>query len=187
MVRRRTARSSWTGWPDLIARRTRRLRPSLHISSWSALGGDYVKNGYSGQVDAYRDAHQWKEATAVAAEVAKALPNDHCIQLMYAGQLADTGKVDQGVALAKAQLAATDRHADERDSHLALATIYTRLKRWQEASAELDTADALATKPDEKLYVYFLRGRSTTVRRCTTRRRRSSGRPSRSTRRTQPS
>ena len=123
-----------------------------------ALGGEYVKSGYSGQVDAYRDAHQWKEATAVAADVAKAMPNDHSIQLMFAGQLADTGKVDEGVALAKAQLVATTGTPDERDSRLALATMYTRLKRWQDASAELDKADALATKPDEKLYVYFLRG-----------------------------
>jgi tetratricopeptide (TPR) repeat protein len=123
-----------------------------------ALGGDYLKNGYSGQVDAYRDAHQWKESTAVAAEAAKALPNDHAVQLMYAGQLADTGQVEQGVALAKAQLAATKGTTDERDSHLALATIYTRLKRWQDASTELNAAEALATKPDERLYVYFLRG-----------------------------
>ena len=123
-----------------------------------ALGGDYVKTGYSSQVDAYRDAHQWKEATAVAAEAAKALPNDHSVQLMYAGQLADTGQVDQGVALAKAQLAATTGTPEERDSHIALAIMYTRLKRWQEASSELDKAGALASKPDEKLYVYFLRG-----------------------------
>jgi tetratricopeptide (TPR) repeat protein len=122
------------------------------------LGGDYVKSGYSGQIDAYRDAHQWKEATVVAASVAKALPNDHAIQLMYAGQLADTGQVEQGVALAKAQLVATTGSPDERDSRLALATIYTRLRRWQEASAELNAAEALATKPEEKLYVYFLRG-----------------------------
>jgi tetratricopeptide (TPR) repeat protein len=122
------------------------------------LGGDFVKTGYSGQVDAYRDSHQWKEATAVAAEAAKALPNDHAIQLMYAGQLADTGKVDEGIALAKAQLTVTTGSPDERDSHLALATMYTRLKHWQDASAELDKAGALANKPDEKLYVYFLRG-----------------------------
>jgi tetratricopeptide (TPR) repeat protein len=122
------------------------------------LGGDYVKSGYQGQIDAYRDAHQWKEATAVAADVAKAMPNDHSIQLMYAGQLADTGKVDEGVALAKAQLAATAGTPDERDSRLALAQIYVRLKRWQDASAQLDSAQALATKPEEKLYVIFLRG-----------------------------
>jgi tetratricopeptide (TPR) repeat protein len=122
------------------------------------LGGDYVKSGYQGQIDAYRDAHQWKEAAAVAADVAKTMPNDHAIQLMYAGQLTDTGKVDEGIALANAQLAATKGTAEERDSHLALAQIYTRLKRWREASAELTSADALATKPDEKLYVAFLRG-----------------------------
>ncbi len=122
------------------------------------LGGDYIKSSYSGQIDAYRDAHQWKEATAAAAEVAKAMPKDHAIQLMYAGQLTDTGQVDEGVALAKAQLAATMGTPEERDSYLALATIYTRLKRWQEASTALDKAEALSTKPDEKLYVYFLRG-----------------------------
>jgi tetratricopeptide (TPR) repeat protein len=122
------------------------------------LGGDYVKSSYQGQIDAYRDAHQWKEATAVAAEAAKAMPNDHAIQLMYAGQLTDTGKVDEGIALANAQLAATKGTSDERDSHLALAQIYTRLKRWPEATTELNSAEALATKPDEKLYVAFLRG-----------------------------
>jgi tetratricopeptide (TPR) repeat protein len=123
-----------------------------------SLGGDYVKSGYQGQIDAYRDAHQWKEATAVAADVAKAMPNDHAIQLMYAGQLADTGKVDEGVALAKAQLAATAGTSEERDSRLALAQIYIRLKRWQDASAELNSAETLAVKPEEKLYISFLRG-----------------------------
>ena len=123
-----------------------------------ALGGDYAKTGYQGEIDAYRDAHQWKEATAAAADVAKTMPNDHAIQLMYAGQLADTGHVDQGVALARAQLAATKGTADERDSHLALAQIDIRLKRWDDAAAELNSAETLASKPDEKLYVLFLRG-----------------------------
>jgi len=122
------------------------------------LGGDYIKSGYQGEIDAYRDAHQWKDATATAVEMAKAMPNDHAVQLQYAGQLADTGKIDEGVALAKAQLAATVGTPEERDSHLALAQMYIRLKRWPEASAELTSAEALATKPDEKLYVSFLRG-----------------------------
>jgi Tfp pilus assembly protein PilF len=42
--------------------------------------------------------------------------------------------------------------------HLALANIYTRLKRFDEAKAALDAGEKLSTKPDEKLYVYFLRG-----------------------------
>ena len=123
-----------------------------------ALGGDFVKGGYQGQVDAYRDAHQWKDATTVAADAAKAMPKDHGIQLMYAGQLADTGQVDEGLALAKAQFTDKSSASDQRDAHLALAQIYTRLKRFPEAAAELDSASALATRPEEKLYVAFLRG-----------------------------
>jgi tetratricopeptide (TPR) repeat protein len=128
------------------------------------LGGEYTKNGYQGEIDSYRDAHQWKEATAVAAEAAKAMPKDHGVQLMYAGQLADIGEVDKGIALAKAQLSSTAPIAgapgasEDREAHLALAQIYTRLKRFAEANAELNSAEALCTKQDEKLYLYFLRG-----------------------------
>jgi tetratricopeptide (TPR) repeat protein len=122
------------------------------------MGGDYAKSGYQGQIDAYRDAHQWKEATAVAAAVAQAMPNDRAIQLMYAGQLADTGQVDQGIALAKAQLAATKGTPEERDSYLGIAQIDIRLKHWQDAADALNNAERLSTKPDDKLYVLFLRG-----------------------------
>jgi len=122
------------------------------------LGGDYARSGYQGQIDTYRDAHQWKEATAVAADAAKALPKDRSMQLTYAGQLADTGQVDQGIALAKAQISTTGNSAEDREAQLALAQIYIRLKRWDDAAAALDKADAAASKPEEKLYVYFLRG-----------------------------
>jgi Tfp pilus assembly protein PilF len=123
-----------------------------------AMGGDYVKSGYQGQVDAYRDAHQWKEATEVAGEAAKALPKDQTVQLMYSGQLADTGKADEGVALAKAQFSSSDSPSETREAHLALANIYIRLRRWADANTELNAGEALSTKPEEKLYVYFLRG-----------------------------
>jgi tetratricopeptide (TPR) repeat protein len=119
------------------------------------MGGEYAKTGYQGQIDAYLAAHQWKEATAIAADAAKALPKDRGVQLMYAGQLADTGKVDEGLALAKAQLSGTP---EDRDVEVALAQIYLRLKRFKEAGAEVDKAEATATKPEEKLYIYFLRG-----------------------------
>jgi tetratricopeptide (TPR) repeat protein len=122
------------------------------------LGGDFAKGGYQGQVDAYRDAHQWKEATAAAAAAAKAQPKDAATQLMYAGQLADTGQVEQGIALAKAQFSPTRTTPEDRDVYLALTQIDTRLKRWADAATALNSAEALSTKPDEKLYVYFLRG-----------------------------
>jgi tetratricopeptide (TPR) repeat protein len=115
----------------------------------------YARDGYQGEVDAYRDAHQWKDATAVAAEAAKALPKDRLVQLMYAQQLADTGQVDQGIALAKAQLTGGTQ---DRDVEEDLTQVFIRLKRFSDASAQLEKASLLATKPDEKLYVLFLRG-----------------------------
>src|SRR6202012_3678095 len=59
-------------------------------------------------------------------------------------------------ALAKAQLATTMGTPDERDSRVALANIYIRLKRWPEASAELDKADALATNPQNPTILNYL-------------------------------
>ena len=120
-----------------------------------ALEGDYALRGYQGEVDTYREAHQQKEATAVAADAAKALPKHMGVQLMYASQLADTGKVDEGLALAKAQITGG---AEDRDAYLALAQIDIRLKRFTDASQQLDKAEALATKPDERLNVDFVRG-----------------------------
>jgi Flp pilus assembly protein TadD len=114
-----------------------------------------VERGYDGEIDAYRDAHQWKDATAIAAEGAKTLPKDHLMQLTYAGQLADVGQVDEGLTLAKAQLTGG---ADDRDVEEALAQIFIRLKRFKEAGEQLDKADALTTKPEERWYIYFVRG-----------------------------
>ena len=119
------------------------------------LGGDYARDGYQGEMDAYRDAHQWKELTAVAVDAAKALPKDHAIQMVYAQQLADMGQVDEGVALAKAQLTGTASDLDVRER---FAEFYIRLKRFKDASEQLDQADALTTKPEDKLYMFFLRG-----------------------------
>ena len=122
------------------------------------LGGDFARSGFQGQVDAYRDAHQWKEATAAAAQAAKALPKDHSVQLMYAGQLADTGQLQQGIALANAQLAPPPGSPEDRDVYLALAQIYVRARQYQQSAQQLEKAQAIATRPEEKLYVDFLRG-----------------------------
>src|SRR5580704_2361176 len=136
-----------------------------------AMGGEYAERGYQGQVDAYRDAKQYDKATQVAQQAAQAMPKDKSVQLMLAGQLADTNKSEEGIKLAKAQL-----HGDagDREVHLALAQMYTRLRRWKDASEEIDAADALSaqkdaqvSKPgaspvavsqDDKIYIYFLRG-----------------------------
>jgi tetratricopeptide (TPR) repeat protein len=121
------------------------------------LGGDYAERGYQGEVDAYRDAKEYNKATETAREAAKIYPTNKSIQLMLAGQLADTGHADEGLALANAQL----KHSnDDRDVYLALAQIDTRLRRWREASEDIDKASAIpATGGDEdSRYILFLRG-----------------------------
>src|SRR6202789_2904814 len=112
-----------------------------------AMGGEYAERGYQGQVDAYRDGKQYDKATQVAQQAALAMPKDKSVQLMLAGQLADTGKPEEGIKLAKAQLRG---NAGDREVHLALAQMYTRMRRWKDAADEIDAAEALSSKPDDK-------------------------------------
>ncbi len=119
------------------------------------MGGDYAVRGYQGEVDAYRDARMWSQATEAAQEAVKALPNDRSVKLMLAGQLADTGKAEEGIQMAKSLLTGKP---EDREVEMALATIYSRQRRWQDAMEQIDKADVLSTRPDDKLYVDFLRG-----------------------------
>ena len=118
------------------------------------LGGDNVIRGYQGEIETYRDARLWKEATAASAEAAKALPKDRGVQLLYAFQLAISGQPDQGVALAKAQL---NGSPDDRDTETSIANIDLQLHRFPDALAHLAKADLLATRPEEHAYIALLR------------------------------
>jgi len=118
------------------------------------LGGDFIMRGYQGEVDTYREAHQWKEAVAVSADAAKAMPKERAVQLTYAFQLADTGQPEEGLKLAQAQLNGTP---EDRETEIALANIDLRLHKSAEAQQHLDKADALTTKADDRMYIYLLR------------------------------
>jgi tetratricopeptide (TPR) repeat protein len=48
--------------------------------------------------------------------------------------------------------------ADDRQVYIALAQMNTRLRRFSDAEQALDKAEQLSTKPDDKEYVWFLRG-----------------------------
>jgi len=118
------------------------------------LGNEYVIRGYQGEVDSYRDAHQYKESLNAASELAKLYPDDRSVQLMYAYQLAEAGKVDEGLALANTQL---NHSATDKDTQVAIANIDLRLHRSADAMAHLDKAEALSTKPEDKQTVSLLR------------------------------
>jgi tetratricopeptide (TPR) repeat protein len=122
-----------------------------------ALGDDNAVRGYQQVIDTYREAKQWQQATAAAKEAVQKLPNDRGLQMVYAAQLADTGQPDKALADVHALLKGTP---EDRDVYITLAQMNTRLKRWDDAQAALDKAEQLSTKPDDKEYVYFLRGSS---------------------------
>jgi tetratricopeptide (TPR) repeat protein len=122
-----------------------------------ALGDDNAVRGYQQVIDTYREAKQWSQATAVAKEAVQKLPNDRGLHMVYAAQLADAGQPDRALADVRTLLKGTP---EDREVYITLAQMNTRLKRWDDAQAALDKADQLSTKPDDKEYVYFLRGSS---------------------------
>ncbi len=120
-----------------------------------SLGGDMQVRGAGGLIDTYREAHDYASALRVATDTAKALPANRDVQLMYARQLADAGKQDDALKLANAQLKGTP---DDRDVYFTIADIDSRSRKFAEASAALDKADAMSTKPEDKIALDAYRG-----------------------------
>lgn len=120
-----------------------------------ALGGNDAERGYQGEVDAYRDAKMLPQATIAAEQAVQALPKNVDLQLTLAGQLVDTGKAKEGIALAKAQLNGTKQ---DRVVWLTLTQIYTRLHKWKDASLAIDQAQKLGASKQDMSLNYFLRG-----------------------------
>lgn len=119
------------------------------------LGDDNAKTGYQDIIDTYREAKQWSQATAVAKEAMQKLPDDRDLRMVLDAQLADTGDPDKPIADIRSLLKGTP---EDREVYIRLAIIYTRLKRWSSAEESLSKAESLSTKPDDKEYIYFLRG-----------------------------
>jgi len=119
------------------------------------LGNDNAKRGYQQLVDTYREGKEWQQATDVAKEAVQKMPNDRDLKMVYAAQLADMGQPDEGLRQVRSLL---QNKPEDRDVYITLAQMNSRLKRWSEAEECLNKAEQLSTKPEDKEYVYFLRG-----------------------------
>ncbi len=140
---------------------TEQNKPTDAIAAYKQmidLGGEYITLGYQGEINAYYSAHQWKDALAASAELAKLYPDNPRVQLTYAMQLADAGQADQSLAVANTQLkaSASDPSA-EREALYDTAIIDFHLRRTPDALAALDKADALATTNDQRFPLFVLR------------------------------
>jgi tetratricopeptide (TPR) repeat protein len=119
------------------------------------MGGESAGRGYQGQVDIYRDEKQFEKAVEVARKAVEANPKDRDLKLMLAGEMVDLGKMDEGLAMVKSLITNT---ADDRPVWLALGQMNIRAHRWKEAEGAFEKADALTTKKEDRLYLFFLKG-----------------------------
>jgi len=121
-----------------------------------ALGGDdNIERGYQEVIDTWREAKEWQKATDVAKEAVQKLPSSRDLKMVLASQQADMGEPDKALKDVRAMLKGD---ADDRPVYIALAQMETRLRRFSEAEQSLDKAEQLSTKPEDKEYVWFLRG-----------------------------
>ncbi|HEX4029390.1 MAG TPA: tetratricopeptide repeat protein [Terracidiphilus sp.] len=120
------------------------------------MGGDNAVRGYQGEVDAYQTAKQFDKAVEVSQKAVASNPKNRDLKLMLAGELADQGKPDDALAMAKGLL---NGSADnDRTVWFAVGQIDIRLKRWKDAEDAFAKAEPLATKKDDRIYLLFLRG-----------------------------
>jgi tetratricopeptide (TPR) repeat protein len=119
------------------------------------LGGEFAIRGYQGQIETYRDAKMFNEATAVSRKAVAANPDSRELKLTLAAELADTGKLDEGIAIANGLLSGKP---SDREVYLQISQIQMRLKHWKEAEEALTKAEPFATKDEEKANLYFEKG-----------------------------
>jgi tetratricopeptide (TPR) repeat protein len=123
-----------------------------------ALGGDEnIERGYQQIIDTWREAKEWQKATDAAKEAVQKLPGSRDLKLVLASQQADMGEADKALKDVRAMLKG-NANPDDRQVYIALAQMNTRLRRFSDAEQSLDKAEQLATKADDKEYVWFLRG-----------------------------
>jgi tetratricopeptide (TPR) repeat protein len=121
-----------------------------------ALGGeDNQERGYQQIIDTWREAKEWQRATDVAKEAVQKVPKSVDLKMVLAAQQADMGDPDRALKDVRALLKGD---AGDRQVYIALAQMNTRLRRFADAGQALDKAEQLSTKPDDKEYVWFLRG-----------------------------
>jgi tetratricopeptide (TPR) repeat protein len=121
-----------------------------------SLGDDPAVRAYQQMVESYRDAKDWSNATAAAREGTAKFPKDSGLQMVLAGQEADNGQGDAAIARVKAML--KGNHSSDREVWIALAQMYSRLRRYSEAEKAVAKALEYSAKQEDKDYVNFIAG-----------------------------
>jgi tetratricopeptide (TPR) repeat protein len=105
-------------------------------------------------IDAYRTGKEFTKAQQEADAAAKKYPEDRTLRVVRDTLLAELGKVDEAVGDLKKLLGGKD----DRETHVALAQIYEKGRRFDDMAKSLDAAEKLSETAEEKESVWFMRG-----------------------------
>jgi tetratricopeptide (TPR) repeat protein len=104
----------------------------------------------------YRSQKKYTEAMDAFKQMSDLDPENNAIKLGHAALLAETGKVDEGVA--EVRKLHTGEKPKDRELELQIAQLYDRGKRYPEMAKALDAAEKLSDTTQEKEGIYFARG-----------------------------
>ena len=106
-------------------------------------------------IDSYRSARNYEQARERSAQAYEEFPDDRRLTILRATVLAETGDAAKGGRILKSLL-----KSDQRDleTHLALAQVYEKGKKFDAALKSVKAAAELADTREQKLTVLFTHG-----------------------------
>ena len=105
-------------------------------------------------VDTYMGGKEFTKAQQEADAAVKKWPDDREVRVGRASLLAEMGKTDAAVADVKKLIDGKN----DRGIQLALADLYVKGKKFDDAAKALDAAEKLSDSQEEKIDVWFKRG-----------------------------
>ena len=105
-------------------------------------------------VDTFRTGREFTKAQQEADAAAKKYADDVTLRVVRDTLWADLGKVDEAANDLKKLLGGKEDH----DTHVALAQIYEKGRRFDDMAKSLDAAEKLSETDEEKESVWFMRG-----------------------------
>ncbi len=105
-------------------------------------------------IETYRTSKQFDRAAQEAEAALRLYPNDRMIRLVRASLLADLGRAPEAIAEVRRLLEA----GKERETYLALAQVYEKVKDYAAMAQALEEAERLSESDEEREAIYFMRG-----------------------------
>jgi tetratricopeptide (TPR) repeat protein len=105
-------------------------------------------------IEAYRGGKKFTDAEREADAAIKKFPQDRDLLLVRASLDADMGRNDAAIAQVRRLLDGRD----DRSIHMALAELYQKGRKFDDARKSLDEAEKLSKEEEERSTIWFMRG-----------------------------